>query len=125
MTSLLLASALLASTALPPDLDAQTVTSVKAERIALYVTAATDILTTRHAITRGAVEGNPLAAKMVGRTPSTLKLVALKTAAMGVIEWLAARERRKGNYARAKVLYQLAAIPWGIASLSNLRFAFK
>jgi hypothetical protein len=125
MTAVLIASALFASTALPPETDARAVTSMKRERTALYVTAATDILTTRHAITRGAVEGNPLVVKMMGHTPSTLKLVALKAGVIGVIEWLAAHERKRGNYKLAKALYVIAAVPWGTASGLNLRFAFQ
>lgn len=120
-----IAAATMAATALPADIDTRAVTSMRGERIALYVTAATDILTTRHAIMQGAVEGNPLAVKIVGRTPSTLKLVGLKAASIGLTEWVAARERRKGNYKRAKALYVLSAMSWGYASGFNLRWAFK
>lgn len=125
MTTLLLASALFASMALPPETDARAVTSMRGERIALYVTAAADVLTTRHAITQGATEGNPLLSPLVGRTPSTVQLVAVKAGAIALIEWLAARARQRGNYKLAKALYQLAAIPWGLVSGFNLRFAFK
>lgn len=123
--SLLLASALLASTALPPETDAVTVTSMKAERVAMVVTAATDILTTRHAIQNGATEANPLLRPLIGRTPSTTKLVAVKLAAMALVESLAIRERKRGNYKAAKALYMLTAFSWGYASGFNLRWAFK
>lgn len=122
---LAIASALFAATALPPSTDARAVTSMRGERIALYLTAAADVLTTRHAITRGAREGNPLTARVLGRTPSTLKLAALKAASVGLTEWMAARERRKGHFKRAKALYVLSALSWGYASGFNLRWAFK
>lgn len=126
MNPLLFVAALgFASAALPPEMDTRSVTSMKAERTALYLAAAADIATTRYAFTQGATEANPFVVRTLGKTPSTLKLVALKAASIGVTEWMAARERKKGNYKRAKALYVISAMSWSYASGFNLRWAFK
>jgi hypothetical protein len=120
VTSVLILSAFLAgSIELPPP-------SYKAERIAMIVTAATDIITTRMAIINGrGKEGNPLLTPIVGETPSTMKLIGLKAAAIGLIEWGAAYHKRHGRHKLAKFLYHLASFSWGYASGFNLRFVFK
>lgn len=125
MTPLLLASALFASTALPPVEDPRPITSMTWERVAIGTAAIADILTTRYAISKGAMEGNPLLTKLIGKQPSILKLVGVKAAAIALTELAAAHERKKGNYKRAKFLYVISAISWGYASGFNLRFAFK
>lgn len=126
MNALLFVAALgFGSAALPSDTDAHKVTSMRGHRIALYIAAAADIITTRNAITHGAREGNPLFTPFVGETPSTLKLVAAKALSIALTEWLAKRDRRAGNYKRAKSRFELSAISWSYASGFNLRFAFR
>lgn len=98
--------------------------SYKAERIALYVTAAADVLTTRLAIINGAHEGNPAMGKILGRTPSTLKLVAAKAVSIAITEWAARYHRTRGNHRAATFLYWFSAFAWGYASGFNLRFAW-
>lgn len=99
--------------------------SFKAERIALYVTAAADIITTRVAIRNGSYEGNPALAKLVGKTPSTLKLIAVKAASIALTEWAARLNVKLGNTDTARYLYWISVVMWGYASGFNLRFAFK
>lgn len=98
--------------------------SFTAERIGLYATAATDILTTRLAIRNGAFEGNPIARKIVGTTPSTAKLIGLKAASVGIIELFALALRKQGHTGHARVPYWVATVLWGAASGLNLRFAW-
>lgn len=116
---LLIASALLASQlVIPPP-------SYKAERIALYITAITDIATTRVAIINGGKEGNRLLAPFIGKTPSTLKLISAKAVSILLTELAVKHYRGKKNYKLAKFLLEWSAYLWGLASGSNLRFAFK
>jgi len=98
--------------------------SFTAERIALYTVAAADVLTTRVAIRNGAFEGNPIARRLVGSTPSTLKLVGLKSAAIGVIELCAWALRKMGHTGQARSAYWVPAVWWGAASGANLRFVW-
>lgn len=101
------------------------VPSYKAERIALYAAAAADILTTRNAIINGGTEGNPLLAPIIGKTPSTLKLVAAKAVSIAITELAARYHRKRGNHGMAKFLYWMSVVSWSYASGFNLRFAFK
>ena len=119
MLSSLMCAALLASTLSLPQ------PRLKGERIALYLAAASDVLTTRMAFRHGAHEGNPLLTPIIGKTPSTLKLVAVKVASIGVIEYAASYWRRRGRHKVARAIYHLSALSWGYAAGFNLRFVFK
>lgn len=99
--------------------------SYKAERIALYVSAAADILTTRIAIQKGSYEGNPIAAKIVGRKPSTLKLIGLKAVALAVTEWSARNHKKRGEHEYARLLYWITAASAMWVSGWNLQWAWK
>jgi hypothetical protein len=99
--------------------------SYTAERIALVLTATADVITTRAAIRNGAIEGNPLLTPLVGKTPSTLKLIAVKAASMALIEAIARWHARNGRYALAKFTYHLAAWSWGYAAGFNLRLVVR
>jgi hypothetical protein len=98
--------------------------SYKAERIAVAVTAVTDILTTQVAIKNGANEGNKLLIPFVGRKPTTLKLVGVKLAAISVLELSAAFQKKRGQHGRAKAMYWMTAVLWGLASGFNLQFVW-
>jgi hypothetical protein len=119
MTMVLIAVAAWASTV---TFEAQ---RYRGERVALVLTAAADVITTRIAIRNGAQEGNPLLTPIVGKTPSTLKLVAVKAAAIGIIEWSASYWRKRGHPKIASAIYQISALSWGYAAGFNLRFVFK
>lgn len=93
--------------------------SHKAERIVLWATAAADVLTTRMAIIDGAREGNPILNRIIGKRPSTLKLVGAKLAAIAVVEWEVSRLRKQGKHKQAKALYLLSSLMWGYASGFN------
>jgi hypothetical protein len=94
--------------------------SYKAERIAVAVTAVTDILTTQVAIKNGANEGN----KLLIPKPTTLKLVGVKLAAISVLELSAAFQKKRGQHGRAKAMYWMTAVLWGLASGFNLQFVW-
>lgn len=119
MISTLILSALMAgATPLPPP-------SLTKERIAFYLTAITDVATTRVAIINGGKEGNRLLAPFIGKTPSTLKLIGAKAISILLTELAVKHYRGKKNYKLAKFLLEWSAYLWGLASGSNLRFAFK
>jgi hypothetical protein len=99
--------------------------SYRVERIALYVTAAADVLTTRMAIRNGAYEGNPLLTRIVGKTPSTLKLVAVKAAGIGLVELSAHVLKKRGEHGQARAAYWIMAITNGLVSGFNLQWAWK
>jgi hypothetical protein len=99
--------------------------SYKAERIALYVTAAADIITTRVALHKGSYEGNALLAKLVGRKPSTLKLVAVKAGSIALTEWARRFYVKRGQSDTARFLYWWSVLLWGYASGWNLQWAWK
>jgi hypothetical protein len=119
MIEVLILSAMLAGSAdIPPP-------SMKTERILVYVTAITDIATTRQAIINGANEGNPLLTPFVGKTPSTLKLIGVKAVSILVTELAVKHFKGKKNYKMARFLLQWSAYLWAMASGSNLKFMFK
>jgi hypothetical protein len=99
--------------------------SLKIERTLLYTSAVTDIVTTRLAIKNGATEGNPILNKIVGKEPSTLKLIGVKLAAIGIIELLAKHHMNKKQYSKAKYFYFIATYMWFLASGLNLSWQFK
>lgn len=93
-----------------------------AERIALYAVTAADIITTRVAIRNGAYESNALLTPIIGKTPSTLKLIGVKAAAIGVIELSAWVLRKHDHTGQARSAYWVPVVWWGAASGANLRF---
>lgn len=97
--------------------------SYRAERIALVSAAIADTVTTRMAIQNGGREGNGLLARVIGPRPSTLALVGVKLAAIGLIEASTAHLRRKGKHGLARFNYWIATLAWAWASGWNLQWS--
>lgn len=98
--------------------------SYKVERILLITSATLDIVTTRNAIINGAYEGNPLLNKLVGKKPSTIKLVGVKLFSIGLTEVSANYLKNKGKHNEARFLYWISIISWTYVSGLNLRFSW-
>lgn len=124
MNSLLFAAVLTLWQAPPLALVSVQERSFTAERVALYATAAADVLTTRLAIRNGAYEGNALLTPIIGKTPSTLKLIGVKAVAVGAIELSAWVLRKHGHVGQARSSYWVPVVRWGVASGANLRFVW-
>jgi len=99
--------------------------SYNGERVAMYVAAAADVITTRAVIINGGKETNPLLTPIIGTTPSTLKLVAAKAVSVGLTELAANYHKRHGRHKVARMLYRLATVSWLWVSGFNLRFVWK
>jgi hypothetical protein len=94
------------------------------ERAALYTSAAADIITTRIAIRNGAFEGNPLLTPIIGKQPSTAKLLGVKAVSIAITELTAGYLRKKGEQGRAKAAYWISTVLWTFAAGMNLQFAW-
>lgn len=102
---------------------AQTTERSTGLRIALVAAATADVVTTRIAIRNGGREANGLLTRIIGPQPSTLKLVGVKLAAIGLIEASSAHLRRKGQHGLARANYWIATLAWAWASGWNLQWA--
>lgn len=91
----------------------------------MYLAAAADIALTRDAIRKGAKEGNPLLTPLVGKTPSTLKLIGVKAVSIAVTELAARYHKKRGEHKMAKFLYWISTISWAYAAGWNIQWQFK
>lgn len=112
MTSLLIASALLAGAVSLPTPEPVSMTK---PRVAMYATAVTDIATTMAVLSTGGREAN----KIIGPSPSLKKLVVIKAGAIAVIEATAYLLRKAGKHDEARLNYWIVAVMWGLISVWN------
>lgn len=90
------------------------------ERVAMYSTAALDVVSTELALSRGGKEGNPV----LGERPNLSALVAVKAGSIAVTELAAHYLRKQGHLGRARFLYWVSAVLWGTAGVLNLRYVW-
>lgn len=96
----------------------------KDREIAFQVLNAADAATTCHAVGSGqAIEGNPLAAAIIGKRPSCGSVIAFK-AANGALHWLIASELNKRDPKLAKTVQIVSIVVQGGVVAANLRFVF-
>lgn len=93
-------------------------------RIAHYAGHVADIISTKMAIDRGAVEKNGFATALFGDRPKVWQMILFKVPFVVGSEALDRSLRKRGEYGRACALHTTgAAITWTVAGL-NMRYVF-
>lgn len=97
---------------------------LKRARVFNYTAAALDIATTIAAIDRGAVEGNPVVAAILGKKPGAAELIAFKAVPIIGMRLLDRHLIHKGEGTKACYANAAMGLPTLIVAGLNMRFVF-